>query len=74
MRDFRATLGFGTERMDGLFMGVEARLALGLNVTAELFRNRPNFGVDLPLIRGLQARVTSLNGSLFYGVTFRLNH
>jgi Exopolysaccharide biosynthesis protein YbjH len=74
VREFRATLGFGTERMDGLFIGVQTRLALGVTLTAEVFRQRPNFGVDLPLMRGLQASVTSLNGSPFYGVTIRFNH
>jgi hypothetical protein len=73
-REFRTTLGFGTERMDGLFIGVQTRLTLGMTLTAEVFRQRPNFGVELPLVRGIQAGVTSFNGTPFYGVTFRLNH
>jgi hypothetical protein len=70
LRDFRLSAGFGTERMNGLFIGLQARLALGLSIYAEYYRQRPNVSLALPLARNLQARATSLDGAIFYGLSF----
>lgn len=70
LRDFRLSAGFGTERMDGLFIGLQMRLTLGLRLYAEVYRQRPNFSIGLPLARNLQARAISLDGTVFYGLSF----
>jgi hypothetical protein len=70
LRDFRISAGFGTERMDGLFIGLQARFALGVSLYAEYYQQRPNVSIALPLVRNLQARATSLNGNIFYGLSF----
>ncbi len=70
LRDLRLSAGYGTERMDGLFIGLRARLTLGMSLYAEIYRQRPNFSIGLPLARNLQARATSLDGTIFYGLSF----
>ena len=70
LREFHLSAGFGTERMDGLFFGLQARLTLGLSLYAEIYRRQPNFSIGLPLARNLQARATSLDGAIFYGLSF----
>jgi len=70
LRDIRVSGGVGTGRMDGLFIGIQTRLTLGMSVYAEMYRLRPNVSVALPLARNLQARATSLDGTIFYGLSF----
>lgn len=72
VRELQISGGFGTERMNGLFLGIKARLTLGVTLAAEVYRNRPNVSLALPVARGLLARVTSLNGTVFYGMAFTL--
>jgi hypothetical protein len=70
LREFHLSAGFGTERMNGLFIGLQARLTLGLRINAEIYRQRPNVSIALPLVRNLQARASSLDGNIFYGLAF----
>lgn len=74
VREFKWSAGLGTGRLDGPFFGVEARFAAGLSVHAEFYRQRPNIGIALPLARNMQARAYSLDGDLFYGVSFSIAH
>ncbi len=70
--DFRLTAGYGTERMDGLFVGLHTHLKTGLFIDVEYYRQRPNVSLALPLVRNTQARAYSLNGSIFYGLSYTL--
>jgi hypothetical protein len=74
LRDIRLSAGFGTERIDGLFIGVQARLTLGMSLYAEIYRQRPNVSIGLPVVRNLQVRATSLDGTIFYGLSFSARH
>ena len=70
--NFRISAGYGTERMDGLFIGVHSHLKAGLFFDAEFYRRRPNVSLALPLVRNMQARAYSLDGSIFYGLSYSL--
>ena len=70
--DFRVTLGYGTERLDGLFIGFHSHLKAGIFVDAELYRRHPNISIALPLVRNTQARAYSLDGNIFYGLSYTL--
>ena len=70
--DFRVTIGFGTERIDGLFIGAHSHLKAGLYLDAEYYRRRPNVSLALPLVRNTQARAYSLDGNIFYGLSYSL--
>ncbi len=70
--DFRITLGYGTERIDGLFIGAHSHLKAGLYVDAEYYRRRPNVSLALPLVRNTQARAYSLDGHIYYGFSYSL--
>lgn len=70
--DLRISAGVGTERFNGLFFGVQARFKAGFSLSAEIFRNRPNVSLGLPLVRNLQAKAYSLDGDVFYGLTYTL--
>ena len=70
--DFRVSAGYGTERMGGLFVGVHSHLKAGLFFDAEIYRRRPNVSLSLPLVRNMQARAYSLDGNLFYGLSYSL--
>ncbi len=62
--------GAGTGTIGGAFVGVETRLTIGLSLSAELYRHRPNVSIGLPLIRNMQLKVYSLNGGVFYGMGY----
>jgi len=64
------SVGVGTGPMGGPFAGIETRLALGPTLSAEIYERRPNIGVGLPLLRDLQLNGFSLNGHLFYGMSY----
>lgn len=70
--DFRLTAGYGSERMDGLFVGLHTHLKRGLSIDVEYYRQRPNVSLALPVVRNTQARAYSLNGSIYYGLSYTL--
>lgn len=72
VRDLSVTGGAGTGAMDGLFIGMQARFAPGLSLSAELFRRRPDVGLGIRVGRYAQASLASLDGRILYGVTFTL--
>jgi aminotransferase len=72
VRELRWSLGAGTGHFNGAFMGVQLKFRSGLTLAAELMRYRPNIALGLPLVRNLQARAYSLNGDIFYGLTYTL--
>lgn len=74
VRDFKLNLGIGSGRIGGLFVGIEARLASGASLYAELYRRRPNIGLGVPLARHLQAKVSSLDGTIYYGLSLHWTH
>lgn len=70
VRDLKWNIGAGTSRLGGLFLGLQAQFAGGVRVYAEVYRRQPNFGIALPLVRNVQARAYSLDGDLYYGLSF----
>lgn len=72
MRSFKASGGIGTGSIGGPFVGFEARFGTDLGVHAELYRRRPNIGVSLRMARNLQANAFSLDGSVYYGLSYSL--
>jgi hypothetical protein len=72
MRSFKASGGVGTGSIGGPFVGLEARFGTDLGVHAELYRRRPNVGVSLRMARNLQANAFSLDGSVYYGLSYTL--
>lgn len=72
MRSFKASGGLGTGSIGGPFVGVEARFGTDLGVYAEFYRHRPNVGLSLRLARHVQASAFSLDGSVYYGLSYSL--
>ncbi len=72
VREFKLNAGVGTERIGGLFAGAQARFAAGFTLYAEIYRRRANFSVGLPLVRNLQAKAYSLDGTPSFGLTYTL--
>ena len=70
--DFRVTVGYGTERLDGAFIGFHSFLKAGVFVDAELYKRHPNISIALPLIHNMKARAYSLDGNIFYGLSYTL--
>ncbi len=64
--------GLGTGRLNGLFVSVRVNLRSGATLYAELYRYRPDFALILPLLRGLHAKVASINGALMLGAQWTL--
>jgi hypothetical protein len=71
VQSFHMNVGAGTGEIGGLFVGMQAHLTAGIDLYAEIYRNRPNLGLALPLVRNLQVKAYSLNGDLFYGLSYR---
>lgn len=72
MRSFKASGGLGTGSIGGPFAGVEARFGTDLDVHAEFYRHRPNIGLSLRLARHVHANAFSLDGSVYYGLSYSL--
>ncbi|MCW3096690.1 MAG: hypothetical protein JWL77_2308 [Chthonomonadaceae bacterium] len=72
MRSFKASGGIGTGSIGGPFAGLEARFGTDLGVYAELYRHRPNVGISLRLARHLEANAATLDGSVYYGLSYTL--
>lgn len=68
----RLTAGLGTGTMDGLFIGVQAKMLGSVTLSAELYRRQPNFGLNLPVVRGMSADVASINGTIYYGFSVHI--
>ncbi|HEV2472850.1 MAG TPA: YjbH domain-containing protein [Chthonomonadales bacterium] len=73
-RSLELSIGVGTGRLDGPFIGGEALLASGIGLYAEVYRKRPDFGVSVPLGKRFQARAYSLDGTPYLGVEYSLVH
>lgn len=71
-QELKLEAGVGSGRMNGLFVGALARLRSGLQFQAEVFRQKPNVGLSLPLVRNLQVKISSLDGDVFYGLSYAL--
>lgn len=71
-RSFKITAGAGTSKIGGLFVGGYLQLRSGLKLNAEYFRNQQNYSAAIPLNRYLDARAYSLDGRLYYGLSFSL--
>lgn len=72
-KEIKLSVGAGTGRFEGVFLGATARLACGVSLSAELYRYRPNFSVGIPVMRRLEAKAHSLDGRIYYGLTFQLS-
>lgn len=72
VRELRWSLGAGTGYFNGGFLGLQIHFRSGISLAAELMRYRPNVSIGLPLVRNLQAKAYSLNGDIFYGLTYTL--
>lgn len=70
LRVFKLNAGVGTGRMEGLFIGMEARLRAGVSLYAEFYQRHPNLGIALPLGQHAQLNAYSLNGALYYGLSY----
>ncbi len=71
-KEIKLSAGAGTGRFEGVFLGISTRLRNGISLDAELYRYRPNFSVGVPVIKHLEASAHSLNGQVYYGLTFRV--
>jgi hypothetical protein len=72
LKELRWSAGIGTGYMDTPWVGVQLRLRSGLKLAAEWWRNRPNVSLSLPLNKDWNARAYSLDGDVFYGLTYTL--
>ncbi len=72
LRTFKLNAGLGTGRMDGPFLGMEARLRTGVSVYAEIYRRHPNLGIALPIGQHANINAYSLNGAFYYGLSFSM--
>lgn len=72
VRSFKLSGGIGSGSIGGPFVGAEARLGTDLGIHAELYRRRPNVGLSLRLARHLQANAVTLDGSVYYGLSYSL--
>ncbi len=70
IKEFNVSGGGGTNFLSGPVLGTRLKLRSGATLTAEYFRYRWNGSLGVPLIRHLQGNVSSLNGQMFYGLTY----
>ena len=72
LKELRWSAGIGTGYFHAPFAGAQIRLRSGLRIAAEWWRNRPNVSLSLPVTKEWNVRAYSLNGDVFYGVTYTL--
>jgi hypothetical protein len=71
IKNVKGSLGVGSGRLSGVFLGAQASIPLGLTLAAEFDAHRTNFGIwwsPLPLIR---LKAETRDGDFFYGVQLR---
>lgn len=73
-KEIKLTVGAGTGRFEGVFLGAALRLNCGVSFNAEIYRYRPNYSIGIPIVRHLEAKAHSLNGQIYYGLTFQFGH
>ncbi len=71
-RSVRLSAGYGTGQLDGAFGGAELVLRDRVRFGFEVYRQRTNFSVSIPLVRNTQARAYSLDGTPFFGLSYSL--
>lgn len=72
IREFKMNVGVGTGYFGGPFLGIQTRLRGGISLDGEVYRRRLNVSVGLPLVRNMQAKCYSLDGAVFYGLSYTL--
>lgn len=73
LRSLYLHLGYGTSRLGGLYVGAQAVLPLNLEGRVEYVAHQVNAALELPLVpKRLYLRVNSLDGDVYYGVSFAL--
>lgn len=71
--DVRLHAGLGTGSLEGVFLGVEGTLPMGLRLAAEYDTDEVNVAASYRLIPALSARVYSIKGDVYYGAVFALS-
>ena len=69
LKDFKLHGGLGSSRLEGPFVGFQARLATGPTLSAEYVARRFNASLSVQAIRFLQLKAYSLDGELFWGAS-----
>jgi hypothetical protein len=72
LQDWKLHVGYGTSRLDGPFVGIQARFALGFTAYAEYVSKRFNASLALPLTKYMNLKAYTLDGDLYYGASFVL--
>lgn len=67
LRDWKLHLGVGTSHLDGVYAGVEGRLAIGVNAAVEYARRKWNASATVPVGKHFSVKAYSLDGTFFYG-------
>lgn len=72
LRDWKLHVGYGTNRMNGAFVGMRARFTLGLIGNVEFFARRLDASVAWPVGRHFNLEAFTIGGDAFYGASFVL--
>jgi len=72
LREWKLHVGVGSSHLDGPYVGIQGRFAVGFTAHAEYVARRFNGAVTWPVGRYLHLKAYSLDGDLFYGATFTL--
>jgi hypothetical protein len=72
LKDFKLHGGLGSSRLEGPFLGFQARLAAGPTVSAEYVARRINASLSVQVFRGVQLKAYTLDKELFWGATLNL--
>jgi hypothetical protein len=72
IQDLKLHGGYGTNRLGGLYVGLEGRFSPGFIAAAEYVSHRVNASITVPVGRYANLRAYSLDGDAFYGGGFKM--
>jgi hypothetical protein len=72
LRDLKIHGGLGSRRLEGPFLGFQARLAAGPTISAEYVARRINASIGVSALKFLQLKVYTLDRELFWGASITL--
>jgi hypothetical protein len=72
LRDWKLHVGYGTSRLDGVFIGVQGRFTFGFTANAEYVARRFNASLAFPVTKYFNLKAYTLDRDVFYGATLVL--
>jgi hypothetical protein len=73
LKDLKVHAGLGSSRLEGPFIGLQTRLALGPTIAAEYVARRFNASFSVKALRFIELKAYTFDGELFWGASVKIS-